>query len=433
VRIIARDGDLCDPGAGALPRPTLPRRFGQAPRCVVRLGRRAPDRQRPPTVGALESGGLFPAGPGQRRRWARRRPPRRGGTAAALRAGAAGAGGRGARTVGAGRDDPAAAGGQDQPPAHLLPLRHRRPAAGGDRPGVGGPRRWRRSRRGRAVGGSPSTSPVAGRPPAPRPNWRSRNFGAAWQFVGPTRPARWGCSTATTGCTNGSGRSWGATGWCAGKPTAACSARRPRTPARAPPARTAPSSSPTTRRPTPRRTAARCCSTRCGGRWRSTPGSTGTTGPPRTARSPSCGSSRSGCRGGTDRRRRCGRRGRARHARPTSAGAGAGTERRCADEHLVRFEKQELGWTTVRRRDPAAADRWSWLVADQKPPWERPLAPARLSPGRVRRAFAGLWAGLVPRRRPPQPRGKSPGRHIGECPGPRPRHPVFRRGPPQAA
>jgi hypothetical protein len=122
-------------------------------------------------------------------------------------------------------------------------------------------------------------------------------------------------------------------------------------------------------------------------------------------------------------------------------------ERRFAEEHLFRFEKQELGWTTVRLQDPAAADRWTWLVgaavwqlwlgrglvADQRLPWERPVAPARLSPGRVRRAFGGLLLGLVPRSRPPQTRGKSPGRRVGERPGPRERQPVHRRGPPKAA
>jgi hypothetical protein len=114
---------------------------------------------------------------------------------------------------------------------------------------------------------------------------------------------------------------------------------------------------------------------------------------------------------------------------------------------MFRFEKQALGWTTVRLRDPAAADRWTWLlgavvwqlwlarglVADRKLPWERPVDPARLSPGRVRRAFGGLLAGLVPRSRAPQPRGKSPGRQVGDRPGRRERHPVHRRGPPKAA
>jgi hypothetical protein len=122
-------------------------------------------------------------------------------------------------------------------------------------------------------------------------------------------------------------------------------------------------------------------------------------------------------------------------------------ERRFAEEHLFRFLKQALGWTTVRLRDPAAADRWTWLVvtavwqlwlarglvADQRLPWERPVDPDRLSPGRVRRAFGGLLTGLVARSRPPRTRGKSPGRQIGDRPGRRERHAVHRRGPPKAA
>jgi DDE superfamily endonuclease len=122
-------------------------------------------------------------------------------------------------------------------------------------------------------------------------------------------------------------------------------------------------------------------------------------------------------------------------------------ERRFAEEHLFRFVKQDLGWTTVRVRDPRAADRWTWLVvavvwqlwlarelvADQTLPWERPAAPVRLSPGRVRRAFPAFLTGLVSHSRDPQPRGKSPGRRVGERPGPRERYPVVRRAPPLPA
>jgi hypothetical protein len=116
-------------------------------------------------------------------------------------------------------------------------------------------------------------------------------------------------------------------------------------------------------------------------------------------------------------------------------------------EHGFRFLKQALGWTTVRPAAPAAADRWTWLlvlalwqlwlarplVADQRLPWERPQPAARLSPGRVRRAFAGLLVGLGTPARPPQRRGKAPGRLPGERPGPRRRHPVVRRPPKRAA
>jgi hypothetical protein len=115
--------------------------------------------------------------------------------------------------------------------------------------------------------------------------------------------------------------------------------------------------------------------------------------------------------------------------------------RRFSVEHAFRFAKHQLGWTTVRLRHPTAADRWTWLVAavfwqlwlaralvaDQRLPWEHPLPPHRLSPGRVRRAFSGLLVTLGTPARAPQPRGKSPGRHPGQQPGPAPHFPVARR------
>jgi hypothetical protein len=121
-------------------------------------------------------------------------------------------------------------------------------------------------------------------------------------------------------------------------------------------------------------------------------------------------------------------------------------QRRFAVEHLFRFLKQALGWTTIRPRSPQTADRWSWLLAagvwqlwlaraavtDHRLPWEHPPVHA-LSPGRVRRGFAGLLLTLGTLARPPRPRGKSPGRQAGQCPGPAPRCPVLRRGPPRAA
>jgi hypothetical protein len=115
--------------------------------------------------------------------------------------------------------------------------------------------------------------------------------------------------------------------------------------------------------------------------------------------------------------------------------------RRFTVEHAFRFAKQQLGWTTVRVRNPLAADRWTWLVAasfwqlwlarplvaEQRLPWERPRSPERLTPGRVQRAFGGLLGTLGTPARAPQPRGKSPGRKPGQRPGPAPRFPVARR------
>lgn len=121
--------------------------------------------------------------------------------------------------------------------------------------------------------------------------------------------------------------------------------------------------------------------------------------------------------------------------------------RRFAIEHGFRFLKQDLGWTTIHPRSPVTADRWSWLlavalwqlwlarphVAATRLPWERPVVPGTLSPGRVRRAMRGLLAGVGSPARPPRPRGTSPGRSPGQCPGRAPRYPVQRRWPPPAA
>jgi DDE superfamily endonuclease len=116
-------------------------------------------------------------------------------------------------------------------------------------------------------------------------------------------------------------------------------------------------------------------------------------------------------------------------------------------EHGFRFLKQDLGWTTVRPRAPHAADRWSWLlvlglwqlwlarplVADCRLPWERPLPPDRLTPGRVRRALAHDLARVGTPARPVRRRGMAPGRRPGQCPGPGPRYPVARRRPKRVA
>ncbi len=117
--------------------------------------------------------------------------------------------------------------------------------------------------------------------------------------------------------------------------------------------------------------------------------------------------------------------------------------RRFTVEHGFRFGKQSLGWTTVRPRDPAAADRWSWLIAlvfwqlwlarplvvEQRLPWDRPVPADRLTPGRVRRAFPSLLPQVGTPACAPHPRGNAPGRHPGDQPGPRTRSPVVRRQP----
>jgi hypothetical protein len=96
-------------------------------------------------------------------------------------------------------------------------------------------------------------------------------------------------------------------------------------------------------------------------------------------------------------------------------------------EHTFRFLKQTLGWTRPRLRTPTQADRWTWLILaaytqlrlarglaeDLRRPWEAPLQPDQLTPGRVRRGFprvrrsAGLPAAAPKLTRP------GPGRPTG--------------------
>jgi hypothetical protein len=110
-------------------------------------------------------------------------------------------------------------------------------------------------------------------------------------------------------------------------------------------------------------------------------------------------------------------------------------------EHTCRFLKQTRGWPTLRGRHPAQAARWTWLVlaahtqlrlaracvADRRLPWERPLPPGRLTPGRVRRAVTALLLALGTPAAVPQPRGRSPGRPDGPRSPPAPRHPAIKK------
>jgi hypothetical protein len=103
-------------------------------------------------------------------------------------------------------------------------------------------------------------------------------------------------------------------------------------------------------------------------------------------------------------------------------------------EHTFRLFKQTLGWTTPKIRTPAAADRWTWLIiaaytqlrlarplaTDLRRPWERPAAPNRLTPARVRRGFRHLRVNTSRPARAPKPSRPGPGRP----PGSRNRHRV---------
>jgi DDE superfamily endonuclease len=108
-------------------------------------------------------------------------------------------------------------------------------------------------------------------------------------------------------------------------------------------------------------------------------------------------------------------------------------------EHTFRLLKQTLGWTAPKIRDPAAGDRWTWLVIaahtqlrlargctdDLRRPWERPISPDRLTPARVRRGFRRLRAKITLPARAPKPAHPGPGRPPGSRNRrPAPHHPV---------
>ena len=110
-------------------------------------------------------------------------------------------------------------------------------------------------------------------------------------------------------------------------------------------------------------------------------------------------------------------------------------------EHTFRLFKQQLGWTRPLLRDPAAADRWTWLLiacyaqlylarplaAAIRLPWQRPLPAGAMTPGRVRAGFrharqiAGTPASTAKPARsgPGRPKGsknknKAPRQHVGK-------------------
>ena len=101
--------------------------------------------------------------------------------------------------------------------------------------------------------------------------------------------------------------------------------------------------------------------------------------------------------------------------------------RRFDIEHMFRFFKQALGWTRPKLRDPAAADRWTWillacyaqlrlarhLAADIRLPWQRPCPPGRLTPARVRRGFRTIRQALPCPASAPKPGKPGPGRPPG--------------------
>lgn len=96
-------------------------------------------------------------------------------------------------------------------------------------------------------------------------------------------------------------------------------------------------------------------------------------------------------------------------------------------EHTFRLFKQVLGWTAPKIRDPAAADRWTWIIiachtqlrlarhlaSDLRRPWEKPAVPGRLTPARVRRGFRNIRAKTTSPAGAPKPGKPGPGRPPG--------------------
>jgi hypothetical protein len=111
-------------------------------------------------------------------------------------------------------------------------------------------------------------------------------------------------------------------------------------------------------------------------------------------------------------------------------------------EHAFRFLKSVLGWDRPLLRDPAAADRWTWLLIacyDQlwlarpaaaaiRLPWHKPLPPGQLTPGRVRAGFRRLRQSAGTPASPPKPGRPGPGRPPGSKNKTKaPRQPVGKR------
>jgi hypothetical protein len=86
-------------------------------------------------------------------------------------------------------------------------------------------------------------------------------------------------------------------------------------------------------------------------------------------------------------------------------------------------------WTAPKIRDPAAADRWTWLIIaayaqlrlarilaeDLRLPWQRPAPPGRLTSARVRRGFRNIRATAGCPAGAPKPGKPGPGRPPGSA------------------
>jgi len=111
-------------------------------------------------------------------------------------------------------------------------------------------------------------------------------------------------------------------------------------------------------------------------------------------------------------------------------------------EHTFRFIKSRLGWNKPLLRDPAAADRWTWIIiacyaqlylarplaAAIRLPWQRPLPAGALTPGRVRAGFRHARETAGTPARTAKPGKPGPGRPKGSKNKKKaPRQPVGKR------
>lgn len=118
-----------------------------------------------------------------------------------------------------------------------------------------------------------------------------------------------------------------------------------------------------------------------------------------------------------------------------------GYVKRFSEEHGYRFDKQMLLWEKPHVRTPAQFERWSQIVAivrnhlvlardlveAELRPWENKQRPS--TPQQVRRAMSKLLPQLGTPARPPQSRGKSPGRAKGTNVGNATRFPIVKQQP----
>lgn len=97
------------------------------------------------------------------------------------------------------------------------------------------------------------------------------------------------------------------------------------------------------------------------------------------------------------------------------------------DEYAQARPPRGRGWTRPKLRDPQAADRWTRLIivahtqlrlarplaADHRLPWQKPLAPAQLTPARIRAGYRRICQKASHPAGPPKASRAGPGRPRG--------------------